>query len=96
MTAQPPPCLHSLFSCKINYIYLSDILSLAWPDLEEACVSRFLTEIFSFKTLTCLFILFLDLYFLLLFSFQLVDASTLKKEVAEGVDLMVVRELTGG
>lgn len=24
------------------------------------------------------------------------DASTLKKEVAEGVDLMVVRELTGG
>ncbi|KAH7853829.1 hypothetical protein Vadar_007048 [Vaccinium darrowii] len=26
----------------------------------------------------------------------LVDASTLKKEVAEGVDLMVVRELTGG
>ena len=29
-------------------------------------------------------------------SFQLVDASTLKKEVAEGVDLMVVRELTGG
>lgn len=29
-------------------------------------------------------------------SFQLVDASTLKKEVAEGVDIMVVRELTGG
>lgn len=28
--------------------------------------------------------------------FQLVDASTLKREVAEGVDLMVVRELTGG
>ncbi|RVW30539.1 3-isopropylmalate dehydrogenase 2, chloroplastic [Vitis vinifera] len=28
--------------------------------------------------------------------FKLVDASTLKKEVAEGVDLMVVRELTGG
>ncbi|PON51645.1 Isopropylmalate dehydrogenase [Parasponia andersonii] len=27
---------------------------------------------------------------------QLVDASTLKKEVAEGVDIMVVRELTGG
>ncbi|KAI7985306.1 hypothetical protein LOK49_LG14G01643 [Camellia lanceoleosa] len=27
---------------------------------------------------------------------QLVDASTLKKEVAEGVDLMVVRELSGG
>ncbi|KAL5978707.1 3-isopropylmalate dehydrogenase 2, chloroplastic [Asimina triloba] len=27
---------------------------------------------------------------------QLVDASTLKKEVAEGVDLMVIRELTGG
>uniref|UniRef100_A0A1D1ZE38 3-isopropylmalate dehydrogenase n=1 Tax=Anthurium amnicola TaxID=1678845 RepID=A0A1D1ZE38_9ARAE len=27
---------------------------------------------------------------------QLVDSSTLKKEVAEGVDLMVVRELTGG
>ncbi|GJZ64563.1 3-isopropylmalate dehydrogenase 2, chloroplastic-like protein [Tanacetum coccineum] len=27
---------------------------------------------------------------------NLVDASTLKKEVAEGVDLMVVRELTGG
>ncbi|KAL6559785.1 3-isopropylmalate dehydrogenase, chloroplastic [Orobanche gracilis] len=27
---------------------------------------------------------------------QLVDASTLKKEVAEGVDLMIVRELTGG
>ncbi|GAB4850051.1 3-isopropylmalate dehydrogenase, chloroplastic [Ancistrocladus abbreviatus] len=27
---------------------------------------------------------------------QLADASTLKKEVAEGVDLMVVRELTGG
>ena len=24
------------------------------------------------------------------------DASTLKREVAEGVDLMVVRELTGG
>lgn len=24
------------------------------------------------------------------------DASTLKKEIAEGVDLMVVRELTGG
>lgn len=29
-------------------------------------------------------------------SLQLVDSSTLKKEVAEGVDLMVVRELTGG
>ena len=28
--------------------------------------------------------------------FQLVDSSTLKKDVAEGVDLMVVRELTGG
>ncbi|CAJ1954997.1 unnamed protein product [Sphenostylis stenocarpa] len=27
---------------------------------------------------------------------QLVDASTLKREIAEGVDLMVVRELTGG
>ncbi|XP_027187150.1 3-isopropylmalate dehydrogenase 2, chloroplastic-like isoform X2 [Cicer arietinum] len=27
---------------------------------------------------------------------KLVDASTLKREVAEGVDLMVVRELTGG
>ncbi|OVA16079.1 Isocitrate and isopropylmalate dehydrogenases family [Macleaya cordata] len=27
---------------------------------------------------------------------QLIDSSTLKKEVAEGVDLMVVRELTGG
>ncbi|EPS71083.1 3-isopropylmalate dehydrogenase, partial [Genlisea aurea] len=27
---------------------------------------------------------------------QLVDASPLKKEIAEGVDLMVVRELTGG
>ncbi len=27
---------------------------------------------------------------------QLVDASTLKREVVEGVDLMVVRELTGG
>ncbi|XP_052175958.1 3-isopropylmalate dehydrogenase 2, chloroplastic-like [Diospyros lotus] len=27
---------------------------------------------------------------------QLIDASTLKKEVAEGVDLMVIRELTGG
>ncbi|GMI78118.1 isopropylmalate dehydrogenase 2, ARABIDOPSIS ISOPROPYLMALATE DEHYDROGENASE 2 [Hibiscus trionum] len=27
---------------------------------------------------------------------QLVDSSTLKKDVAEGVDLMVVRELTGG
>ncbi|KAF6149308.1 hypothetical protein GIB67_026164 [Kingdonia uniflora] len=27
---------------------------------------------------------------------QLVDSSTLKKEVAQGVDLMVVRELTGG
>ncbi|KAF8407190.1 hypothetical protein HHK36_006317 [Tetracentron sinense] len=27
---------------------------------------------------------------------QLVDSSTLKKEVAEGVDLIVVRELTGG
>ncbi|WCJ40440.1 isopropylmalate dehydrogenase 3 [Euphorbia peplus] len=27
---------------------------------------------------------------------QLVDASTLKREVAEGVDVMVVRELTGG
>ncbi|XP_043696136.1 3-isopropylmalate dehydrogenase 2, chloroplastic-like [Telopea speciosissima] len=27
---------------------------------------------------------------------QLVDSSTLKREVAEGVDLMVVRELTGG
>ncbi|PWA76836.1 isopropylmalate dehydrogenase 2 [Artemisia annua] len=27
---------------------------------------------------------------------QLVDASTLKKEVIEGVDLMVIRELTGG
>ena len=34
--------------------------------------------------------------FYAVFSFQLVDASTLKKEVAEGVDLMVVRELTGG
>ncbi|KAL0354846.1 UNVERIFIED_CONTAM: 3-isopropylmalate dehydrogenase 2, chloroplastic [Sesamum radiatum] len=29
-------------------------------------------------------------------NYQLVDASTLKKEVADGVDLMVVRELTGG
>ncbi|KAJ0980764.1 hypothetical protein J5N97_009019 [Dioscorea zingiberensis] len=27
---------------------------------------------------------------------QLIDSSTLKKEVAEGVDIMVVRELTGG
>ena len=27
---------------------------------------------------------------------QLVDASTLKKEIVEGVDIMVVRELTGG
>ncbi|XP_023636277.1 3-isopropylmalate dehydrogenase 3, chloroplastic isoform X2 [Capsella rubella] len=27
---------------------------------------------------------------------ELVDASTLKKEVAEGVDMMIVRELTGG
>ncbi|KAK2659156.1 hypothetical protein Ddye_005689 [Dipteronia dyeriana] len=27
---------------------------------------------------------------------QLVDSSTLRKEVAEGVDIMVVRELTGG
>jgi 3-isopropylmalate dehydrogenase len=27
---------------------------------------------------------------------QLIDASTLKKEVVEGVDIMVVRELTGG
>ncbi|PNX96659.1 3-isopropylmalate dehydrogenase chloroplastic-like, partial [Trifolium pratense] len=27
---------------------------------------------------------------------KLVDASTLKREIAEGVDLMVVRELTGG
>ncbi|XP_010492220.1 PREDICTED: 3-isopropylmalate dehydrogenase 3, chloroplastic isoform X2 [Camelina sativa] len=27
---------------------------------------------------------------------QLADASTLKKEVAEGVDMMIVRELTGG
>jgi 3-isopropylmalate dehydrogenase len=26
---------------------------------------------------------------------QLVDASTLKREVVEGVDIMVVRELTG-
>ncbi|KAE8680839.1 hypothetical protein F3Y22_tig00111366pilonHSYRG00200 [Hibiscus syriacus] len=34
----------------------------------------------------------LSIYFL----FQLVDSSTLKKDVAEGVDLMVVRELTGG
>ncbi|KAH7858571.1 hypothetical protein Vadar_025402 [Vaccinium darrowii] len=35
----------------------------------------------------------LILYFYLIL---LVDTSTLKKEVAEGVDLMVVRELTGG
>lgn len=28
--------------------------------------------------------------------YQLVDASTLKREVAEGVDMMIVRELTGG
>ena len=27
---------------------------------------------------------------------QLVDASSLKREVVEGVDIMVVRELTGG
>lgn len=27
---------------------------------------------------------------------KLVDSSTLKREVAEGVDIMVVRELTGG
>lgn len=27
---------------------------------------------------------------------QLVDASSLKREVAEGVDMMIVRELTGG
>jgi 3-isopropylmalate dehydrogenase len=27
---------------------------------------------------------------------QLIDASTLKREVIEGVDIMVVRELTGG
>ena len=26
---------------------------------------------------------------------QLIDASTLKREVIEGVDIMVVRELTG-
>jgi len=25
-----------------------------------------------------------------------VDASTLKREIVEGVDLMVIRELTGG
>lgn len=31
-----------------------------------------------------------------MYAYQLVDASTLKKDVAEGVDLMVVRELTGG
>lgn len=28
--------------------------------------------------------------------FQLIDSTTLKREVAEGVDLMVVRELTAG
>lgn len=38
----------------------------------------------------------IKLTFYFVYSFQLVDASTLKKEVAEGVDLMVVRELTGG
>ena len=27
---------------------------------------------------------------------QLIDASSLKREVVEGVDIMVVRELTGG
>lgn len=27
---------------------------------------------------------------------QLVDASSLKREIVEGVDIMVVRELTGG
>jgi len=30
------------------------------------------------------------------FGGQLVDSSTLKREIAEGVDIMVVRELTGG
>ncbi|KAI5003906.1 hypothetical protein ZWY2020_031149 [Hordeum vulgare] len=42
----------------------------------------------------------LEISFLLCFSssaFHIpIDASTLKKEVAEGVDIMVVRELTGG
>lgn len=38
----------------------------------------------------------INLSFYVIYSFQLVDASTLKKEVAVGVDLMVVRELTGG
>lgn len=43
---------------------------------------------------TCSFVSCVKL--ILSFFFQLVDASTLKREVAEGVDLMVVRELTGG
>ncbi|KAF5957180.1 hypothetical protein HYC85_004405 [Camellia sinensis] len=37
-----------------------------------------------------------QMFILCVYQIQLVDASTLKKEVAEGVDLMVVRELTGG
>ncbi|KAG5537469.1 hypothetical protein RHGRI_024788 [Rhododendron griersonianum] len=39
---------------------------------------------------------FISTFSLTYFRMTLVDASTLKKEVAEGVDLMVVRELTGG
>ena len=30
------------------------------------------------------------------FGVQLIDASSLKREIVEGVDIMVVRELTGG
>lgn len=44
--------------------------------------------------LICIFLFFES--FSLFFFYQLVDASTLKREVAEGVDMMIVRELTGG
>lgn len=46
--------------------------------------------------MTCSFVSCVKLRLSGLFFVQLVDASTLKREVAEGVDLMVVRELTGG
>lgn len=35
-------------------------------------------------------------FLLCFFLLQLVDASSLKREIAEGVDMMIVRELTGG
>lgn len=65
--------------------------------LRDFIVHRCKLIMIYISKLTAVVILIADTLIWFIFSpFQLVDASTLKKEVAEGVDLMVVRELTGG